>query len=248
MSGSRLGSVGQLPANHIDKTISNVVVEDIDSKIIMANLVPNATKSSAESHLLSLSAGNIENNIGNTAETFGGKRREHLKSNASIINVDDDSYQLISSRYGFNKNIEEIKENIYRSENNICKLFVKEGTPPKVRKKEHMIGTNCDVLSLSSLSSNTNEKNSEVKEHQNDAEREETKTCIDTFQDYPIIPIISSFTQTNADCHKTEFKIDDHQNDILQGLNQLRNDGSFLDVTLWAENQPFQVGFFIPNI
>ena len=243
MSVSRLGSVGQLPANHIDKTISNVVVEDIDSKIIMANVVPNTKISRSESHLLSLSAGNIENM--NRPE--GEKRREHLKSNASIINVDDDSYELISSRYGFNKNLEEIKENIYSSENNICKLFVKEGTPPKVRKKEHMIGTNCDVLSLSSFT-NIDEKFSEVEEQENDAEREETKVCNDIFPDYPTFPIISSFAQTNADCHKTEFKIDDHQNDILEGLNQLRNDGSFLDVTLWAESQPFQVGFFIPII
>ena len=34
----------------------------------------------------------------------------------------------------------------------------------------------------------------------------------------------------------------EHHSNLLQGLNQLREKGQLLDVTLWAENRPFQVG------
>ena len=53
-----------------------------------------------------------------------------------------------------------------------------------------------------------------------------------------IMPLLPN---PNVEYHKQEFKVDDHQFDVLRGLNQLRNDGNLLDVTLWAENQPFQV-------
>jgi hypothetical protein len=33
----------------------------------------------------------------------------------------------------------------------------------------------------------------------------------------------------------------EHHSNLLQGLNQLREKGQLLDVTLWAENRPFQV-------
>ena len=247
-----MGSVDQLPANHIDKTISNVVVEDVDSKIIMANVVLNANKNDTSTHLISGSPGNIDNVIGNTLEAFEEKRRETLKSNASIINVDNDCYELIPSRCfpesefrGFHKSIEEIKENIYSSENNICKLFVKEGTPPKVRKKEHMIGNFSNLESLNSLEvMNENKKDDNEKEKHNESEAkpDEIKAHNYSFDDHSSFPVIHSLAQSNAECHKTEFAIEDHQNDVLQGLNDLRIDGSFLDVTLWAENQPFQVG------
>ena len=255
MSVSRLGSVDQLPANHIDKTISNVVVEDVDSKIIMANVVLNANKNDISAHPISGSPRIIDNAIGNTLEAFEEKRRENLKSNASIINVDNDCYELIPSRCfpesefrGFHKSIEEIKENIYSSENNICKLFVKEGTPPKVRKKEHMIGNFSNLESLNSLEViNENKKDDNEKENSNESEGklDEIKAHNYSFNDHSSFPVIHSLAQSNAECHKTEFAIEDHQNDVLQGLNDLRIDGSFLDVTLWAENQPFQVGMLI---
>ena len=34
----------------------------------------------------------------------------------------------------------------------------------------------------------------------------------------------------------------EHHSHLLEGLNQLREKGQLLDVTLWAENRPFQVG------
>ena len=250
-----MGSVNQLPANHIDKTISNVVVEDVDSKIIMANVVLNANKNDTRAHPTSSSPGSIDNVIGNSLEAFEEKRMENLKSNASIINVDNDCYELIPNRYfpesefrGFHKSIEEIKENIYSSENNICKLFVKEGTPPKVRKKEHMIGNFSNLESLNSLEIiNENKQDDYEKEQHNESEAkpDEIEAHNYSFNEHSSFPVIHSLAQSNAECHKTEFAIDDHQNDVLQGLNDLRIDGNFLDVTLWAENQPFQVGMLI---
>ena len=85
----------------------------------MANVVPNSGKDSTKAHLLSTSSGNLENVTENTLEGFEEKRKLALKSNASIINVDNDCYELIPSRYFpgsefhcFNKNIEEIDTDI----------------------------------------------------------------------------------------------------------------------------------------
>ena len=243
-----MGSIDQLPANHLDKTISNVVVEDVDSKIIMANVVPNTNRSSTNT--LVTNGGNIHRRNGNTLKALDDQLKGNLKSNASIINVDNDCYELVPSgcfptlgQSGYLEDIEEVKENIYSSENNICKLFVKEGTPPKVRKKEIMVTTYSEVQPMTS-STNMNEKikDGDVKVLENTTEaREHTTVYNDTFQTYTTFPIVQSLSQSNEECHKTEFKIEDHHFDVLQGLNQLRNEGSFLDVTLWAENQPFQV-------
>ena len=153
-------------------------------------------------------------------------------------------------RSGYLEKIEEVKENINSSENNICKLFVKEGTPPKVRKKEIMVSTYSDVQPLTSfVNMNENKKDGDVKELENETEvKDHANVYNDTFQTYTTFPVVYSLSQTNEECHKTEFKIEDHQIDVLQGLNQLRSEGHFLDVTLWAENQPFQVGhLFYPS-
>ena len=50
-------------------------------------------------------------------------------------------------------------------------------------------------------------------------------------------------TQPNFNAELSGIKVKDHHIAVLNGLNQLRNDGRLLDVTLWAENRPFQVGF-----
>jgi len=41
--------------------------------------------------------------------------------------------------------------------------------------------------------------------------------------------------------HRKEFEVKEHEMVMLEGLNQLREKGLLLDVTLWAENMPFQV-------
>jgi hypothetical protein len=48
---------------------------------------------------------------------------------------------------------------------------------------------------------------------------------------YPLLPV-----------HRKDFESLEHHSSLLQGLNQLREKGQLLDVTLWAENRPFQVG------
>ena len=42
--------------------------------------------------------------------------------------------------------------------------------------------------------------------------------------------------------HRKDFESMEYHSHLLEGLNQLREKGQLLDVTLWAENRPFQVG------
>ena len=219
----------------------------------MANLVPNKNKCSEVPHTLTASGGSIGRRKTDVQDNIGGSHKNLMNSNASIINVDDDVCEMIPTHqypitdhsiYYTNKEV--IKENIPITDNNICKLFVKEGTPPKLRKKENMAAINTDATNVLSPTNPGKQKQKEIPNLENieclvKAKRE-TNMYNNCFKELTTTPIIHTFSQTNAECHKTDFNVKAHHIDVLSGLNQLRNDGNLLDVTLWAENQPFQVG------
>ena len=229
------------------------MVEDPDSNIILANLVPSRNKCSGRPQILTASGGSIGRGKTDIQDNMEGPHKDLINANASIINVDDDGCEMIPNQIytinahsGYYTNKEETKENIPRIDNNICKLFVKEGTPPKLKKKENMAVIHTDAINLSPPSNPVNTVQKKIPNIQPVEclviEKQEGNIYNNTFKDLTTAPFILTDSQTNAECHKTDFKVKDHHIDVLSGLNQLRNDGNLLDVTLWAENRPFQVG------
>ena len=230
------------------------MVEDVDSTIIMANLIPNKNWGSNCAQILSTADISRARRNANDPCSIDKTGQNFMNTNASIINVDDGNCEVIprhhyqSSDYAANgQKVEEIQCSIPSLGNNICKLFVKEKTPPKPRTEEKTNISNTDIATAYACTNQDEQQINETPDLQdcatyiegnggskNNNESQEALTTIST--------IHSLSHLNNAECHKTEYKVEDHHLDVLCGLNQLRNDGSLLDVTLWAENQPFQVG------
>ena len=144
---------------------------------------------------------------------------------------------------GYHKKIRSAGLDTQEEDDNICKLFVKEGTPPKLRRKDNITVMNKEINDTTFPINSTDQceiqdfsnKNLVGLIAKNKATTLNSGTEILSPAHIPLLP------NPNIEYHKQEFKVDDHQFDVLRGLNQLRNDGKLLDVTLWAENQPFQV-------
>ena len=214
----------------------------------MSNLVPNKARSSLRSQIIGSAVGCLDKQ--NANDKHSTEATEKDPKNASIINVDDESCDvilnnttLLHDHSGYHKKIRSAGLDTQEEDDNICKLFVKEGTPPKLRRKDNITVMNKEINDTTFPINSTGQ--CEIKDFSNEnlvgliAENKATTlnsgTEILSPAHMPLLP------NPNVEYHKQEFKVDDHQFDVLRGLNQLRNDGNLLDVTLWAENQPFQV-------
>ena len=215
----------------------------------MSNLVPNKARSSLRSQIIGSSVGCLDKQNANDKHCTGATEKD--PKNASIINVDDESCDVILSNTtplhdhsGYHKQIRSAGLDTQEEDDNICKLFVKEGTPPKLRRKDNIAVMSKEIADTS-LPINSVDQ-CQIKDFSDEnlvsliAESKTTTLNRDTeiLLPAPIMPLLPN---PNVEYHKQEFKVDDHQFDVLRGLNQLRNDGNLLDVTLWAENRPFQV-------
>ena len=214
----------------------------------MSNLVPNKARSSLRSQIIGSAVGCLDKQ--NANDKHSTEATEKDPKNASIINVDDESCDVILSNTtplhdhsGYHKKIHSAGLDTQEEDDNICKLFVKEGTPPKLRRKDNITVMNKEINDTTFPINSTDQ--CEIQDFSNEnlvgliAENKATTLNSGTEILSPAhIPLLPN---PNVEYHKQEFKVDDHQFDVLRGLNQLRNDGNLLDVTLWAENQPFQV-------
>ena len=215
----------------------------------MSNLVPNKARSSLRSQIIGSAVGCLDKQ--NANDKYSARTSEKDPKNASIINVDDESCDvilnnttLLHDHSGYHKKIHSAGLDTQEEDDNICKLFVKEGTPPKLRRKDNIVVMNKEIADTS-LPINSVDQ-CQIKDFSDEnlvsliAESKTTILNRDTeiLLPAPIMPLLPN---PNVEYHKEEFKVDDHQFDVLRGLNQLRNDGNLLDVTLWAENRPFQV-------
>ena len=138
-----------------------------------------------------------------------------------------------------------IQNNISNPVGNICKLFVKEKSPPSLRtEKRNAIISSDNTTYYSCINQETQhaaepqliacevfiEGNCQLNNPEKSPEELET-----------ISASLPSLSYLNSECHETQYNVENHELDVLCGLNRLRNEGNLLDVTLWAENQPFQV-------
>lgn len=215
----------------------------------MSNLVPNKARSSLRSQIIGSAVGRLDTQNANDKHSSGATEKD--PKNASIINVDDESCDVILSNTtllhdhsGYHKKIHSAGLDTQEEDDNICKLFVKEGTPPKLRRKDNITVMNKEINDTTFPINSTDQ--CEIKDFSNEnlvgliAKSKATtlNSGTEILSPAHIMPLLPN---PNVEYHKQEFKVDDHQFDVLRGLNQLRNDGNLLDVTLWAENQPFQV-------
>ena len=230
-----------------------MVVEDVDSTIILANLVPNKNRSINRTQTLSTAGSHSDQQNDNILFSIGGAGKDVKNTNASIINVDNGDCQVIPSRQnpmsdhvGYHKKVQEIENVAPSSDINICKLFVKEGTPPKLRRKDNLEISNADATTVPFNTRRGDHKTDEGLGPQSlESLSGENNTSNTLNQPYAVLTsnsAINSLSNSNGECHKADYQVEDHHIDVLNGLNRLRNDGSLLDVTLWAENRPFQVG------
>ena len=215
----------------------------------MSNLVPNKARSSLRSQIIGSSVGCLDKQ--NANDKHSARASEKDPKNASIINVDDENCDvilnnttLLHDHSGYHKKIRSAGLDTQEEDDNICKLFVKEGTPPKLRRKDNIAVINKEIADTSLPINSVEQCQIEDLSDENlvslIAESKTTTVNRDTeiLLPAPIMPLLPN---PNVEYHKQEFNVDDHQFDVLRGLNQLRNDGNLLDVTLWAENRPFQV-------
>ena len=134
-----------LATNYRDKTISNIMVEDLRSNIIMANLIPNKSARSSKK-LGVLVKQNFNNRQKSTDQESTQSSHDHINANASIINVEDENCDIILRQHQQENEVglqrrgqplgTEACSSATHSVNNICKLFVKEKTPPSFPLEE----------------------------------------------------------------------------------------------------------------